>query len=191
VNAPSLNEISRKVEAAARGCGWPIGQALDLGSAAAWLSGHGIDSIPPYLGAIKEPACGENSTIMRSICAIDTVLAGQPPKAHLAHISQPLVLLGLCGWAATQNQTYFLLQGAMMAEIKAGRLTLGPKIDTSRSSIHISTKADAPNVGHQSTRTAPDPQAWAEMGCLAAKILVPTTAASRAFGAGAGGNDQE
>ena len=188
---PSLNEIARKVEAAAKGKGWSIGQATDLGSAAAWLSAQGIDGIPASLAAINEPQAEHSNTIALSITAIDAALANGDRSAKIPPILQPLVLLGLCGWAATQSAKTFSLTGQIRAEIKATSLSFGPDFAPNETGIHLCARSDDTARKTSRQRTPPDSKAWDEISALASRILVPSTEASRAFGAGEGGRESE
>ncbi len=188
---PSLNEIARKVEAAAKGKGWSIGQAADLGFAAAWLSAQGIDGIPASLAAINEPQAEPTNTIAQSITAIDAALASGDGSAKILLISQPLVLLGLCGWAATQSAKAFSLTGLIRAEIEAASLSFGPDFTPDQTGIYLCARSDDTARKTSRQRTPPDSQAWDEISGLASRILVPATEASRAFGAGEGGRESE
>ncbi|MEO1638474.1 MAG: DUF3726 domain-containing protein [Pseudomonadota bacterium] len=165
----SINEVAGTVARAARGAGFPAGQAEDLGQVAAYLAGIRAD-LAIVTAALQEPigtpqvdwrqdgvTIHKGPVILTGPTACDALVAGAAPItiADIAHA--PLISAMLCLRALTP-----WWEGRV--------LTLGD-------CEILPAKPGPVNVPDQ------DWQVWSN---LAARTYVPESAASRAAGAGAG-----
>ncbi len=202
MTAPSLNEIAKRMSDAARGAGWPLGLAQDLGQAAAWLSSQGGDGVGvamAALGAKPDPVEARQDTPgdwqiglapagVAGPAALDLVLAGEGPVS-LALTDAPDLVLALAGYASAQTGQTLVLSGALTATVTSGALEGAPHRAPEDKILRLSLGAPGVIKPAVQPRRAPDDATWAQAGALAAKTLVPATAQSRAFGAGAGAVD--
>jgi len=170
----ALNEIAGLVQKAARGAGFPVGQAEDLGRVAVYLASTGA-SVAPITAALREP----------------------PDKIHVSwadaavHIhSGPAALIGpVIGDAFGLGYTTAVLAdvahgplvGAFLAE--SGVATYWKEATVTRSDTTVLQPTCEPVTVPQD-----DWQFWLT---LAAKTYVPETETSRLGGAGAGLTDND
>jgi len=158
---------------AARGAGYPIGQAEDLGATAAYLAGIRADVAPITQALQEDPTplavtwegktaiITAGATIFTAPMACDAVAMGG--EVTLADISQaPLISAMLC----TRGLTPWW-EGTLLREGDCEILPVKPG------------PVDIPDA---------DWQIWK---ALAARTYVPESAASRAAGAGAGLTDND
>ncbi|MBO6602242.1 MAG: DUF3726 domain-containing protein [Roseicyclus sp.] len=199
---PSLNETARRMRDAARGAGWPDGIATEIGHAAAWLAAQGADGVGAALAAIKEPSgpvdarqngdalwyIGPAPVAVAGPAALDLLFAGEGP-VHVTFTHHRTLFLGLAGWASAQTGYRIGLEGAITVQIEAGHLLDAPHTDPTRRDLVLTARPGLPGAPLSCGRHAPSSDDWEDALQLAGRTLVPATAASRAFGAGAGTGD--
>ncbi|EBA10761.1 DUF3726 domain-containing protein [Roseobacter sp. CCS2] len=170
----ALNEVEGLVKKAARGAGFPVGQAEDLGRVAAFLAGTG-GSIAPVTAALQEPISGVDVRWDN-----DQVTVVQGPAALIGPIIRDAFAMG-CKTAVLAKLAHTPLVGAFLAQSGVAQKWDGKTVMPSDTTVLTPTcKAVAiPDA---------DWQIWLD---LAAKTYVPETAASRLAGAGAGLTDND
>jgi hypothetical protein len=203
----SLNEIETTLRKAALGAGWPLGLAEEVGRAAAWLCGFGIDGVAAALPALAAgPSLAEAARAgalwrfpgARAAAAGPSALdllraAGEGASAALEGVDAPLLLLGLAGVAAADAGGGFALDvegrdsARGWARVGARTLALAGEAPAPGAAVALRRLAAAPaGRAPSTTRAAPDPTLWAQAAALADRLLVPASETSRARGAGAG-----
>jgi hypothetical protein len=200
---PSLNEVARVVTGAALGLQWPVGIARDVGAAAAWLCGAGVDGVACAMagltGARDRPDLGRTgndgwhmsgATVLVLPSALDLAL-GDDVAVTVAAPDNPLLAYGLCGWAAQQTGRLLDLKGAVTARIHGGAISGPPGLEPGADLILRAGPQATVGSPAQISRAFPDPAAWATARRAAAQMLVPTSATSRARGAGPVGIDAD
>ncbi len=170
----SLNEVAGMVQKAARGAGFPVGQAEDLGRVAAYLAGTGA-SIAPVTAALREPLC--NVDIQ---WGEDRVAVSNGPAALIGPIIRDAFEMG---WnaAVLADMAHAPLVGAFLAESGVAQKWNGKEV--MRSDTTLLRAACRPVSIPQDD--------WIVWTKLAAKTYVPETEASRLAGAGAGLTDND
>lgn len=170
----ALNEIEGLVQKAARGAGFPVGQAEDLGRVAAFLAGTG-ESIAPVTAALQEP-----------ISAVDvrwqdeSIEVVQGPGALIGPIVCDAFAMGYTS-AVLAETAHAALVGAFLAQSGVAPKWSGNSV----------TVSDTPIPGPKCKPVAIPHADWRIWQDLAAKTYVPETESSRLAGAGAGLTDND
>ena len=170
----SLNEVAGMVQKAARGAGFPVGQAEDLGRVAAYLAGTG-SSVAPVTAALQEPMGAVDVTWQD-----EAVAFAQGPAALIGPIVSDAFAMGYTR-AVLADMTHAPLVSAFLAQS-------GIAQTWHRSTVTPSDTTVLKPVCKAVTIPDADWQIWQE---LAAKTYVPETESSRLGGAGAGLTDND
>ncbi len=170
----SLNEVAGMVQKAARGAGFPVGQAEDLGRVASYLAGTG-GSVAPVTTALQEPI---GPTDVRWQDNEVTVIAG--PCALIGPIIRDAFAMG-CTTAVLANINHASLVSAFLAQSGIAQKWDGKTVTESDTTVLTPTTNPV-------TIPADDWHVWSR---LAAKTYVPETETSRLSGAGAGLTDND
>jgi hypothetical protein len=198
---PSLNEVDMMMRKASLGAGWSLGLAHDIGEAAAWLCQNGWDGVSAALATIQtKPGTlvstrsddrwiiGPAPIGLAGPAALDLVVATFAPVEILL-ADDPLLFLGLMACISRSSGLDLVATGALSAVICSGTLCGPAKLDPTQSRIMISAGAAHPVEtadGSIATSIQPNAANWEIARALAARMLVPATAASRNSGAGPG-----
>lgn len=170
----ALNEVSSIVQKAARGAGFPVGQAEDLGRIAAYLAGTG-GSVAPVTAALQEPVRPVDVRWQD-----DQVEVVEGPAALIGPIIRDAFAMG-CTTTALADIAHAPLVSAFLAQSGIAQKWDGKIVTQSDTTVLKPTcKAVAIPDG--------DWQVWSE---LSAKTYVPETEASRSAGAGADLTDND
>lgn len=203
----SLNEIEVTLKKATMGAGYAIGLAEDMGRACYWLAERGYDAAGAGLAALQSHPDGGQGRLdaggclrydaARVVCdgpsGFDLLIAGDATSVELAGMDAPLLLIGLAGIAAAAYGGAWRLDHAGGAIIVSGEGVGGGTIPVPGDNIRLTRLKDAP--ASRSTRQTGGcdvaDQDWSAITALAARLLVPESAASRQAGAGAGAIDND
>ena len=198
----SANEIGQTAVKACVAAGLPHDRAADLAAAAVWLTGQGADGVALLLamldaGGLAPPVecrisgddlhCRRARPAMEGIAAVDwLVAAGGRGAVHADAFEHPSMMLGLLGQAAAARGLAFALAG------DGGEWAVGAAADAGAagalgSAVTVTLAGAVPRAapgraGHREV----DAGAWKGLAALAFETYVPSSAASRARGAGAG-----
>ena len=170
----ALNEIAGMAQKAARGAGFPVGQAEDLGRIAAYLASTGA-SVAPITEALQE---GPSAVDVRWTKESVEVQTG--PAALVGPIVRDAFAMG-CTRAVLADLGHAPLVSAFLAENGVAQEWNGAQVTASDTTVLKATCQPA-------TIPKDDWQVWAG---FAAKTYVPETEASRMEGAGAGLTDND
>ncbi len=170
----ALNEVEGLVKKAARGAGFPTGQAEDLGRVAAYLAGTGA-SVQPITMTLQEPL---SQVDVR--WAEGRVEVQRGPAALIGPIIRDAFAMG-CTTAVLTDIRHAPLVGAFLAENGVAQKWDGPIVTRSDTTVLKAACGPVTIPGH-------DWQIWLD---LAAKTYVAETDASRIAGAGAGLTDND
>ena len=205
----SFNEIFTTVRKASVGAGCPFGMAEDIGRAAVWLHRNGIAGTEAALAALEDvpqgsalPAADGSVLVFRdaraAVCAtgaIDMLVAGSVREIGLRNTDAPMLVVGLAGARAVQDDLSFRLVvgGAVVAVDGSARgldsLTVSPGMD-----LNIALADGQTDRVPESQPTAParvDEVAWSRCEQLARRTYVPATEESRLKGAGGSHTDND
>lgn len=176
----SMNEINAMVLKAARGAGIPLGHCEDLAAAAAYIAATdpaALAVFPDVLAADhSNPAIKTDADTMQITCvsiamsgpmAVDAIRAGFR-EVTLIDAQAPIVAFALFATLGTAVTHRF--HGTDLVLMKTGQ-------------------APAATITHTSVTVSE--QLWQKLTDYAAKTYVPTSAASRLAGAGAGLTDND
>ncbi|MEJ8562052.1 DUF3726 domain-containing protein [Yoonia sp. GPGPB17] len=170
----SLNEVAGMVQKAARGAGFPVGQAEDLGRIAAFLAGTG-GSIAPVTAALQEPVSAVDVRWQD-----DRIEVAQGPAILIGPIVRDAFAMG-CTTAVLADTAHAPLVSACLAQSGIAQKWDGCTVTPSDTTV-LKPACKAVTI------PTDDWQIWQG---LAAKTYVPETASSRLAGAGAGLTDND
>lgn len=170
----ALNEIAGLVQKAARGAGFPVGQAEDLGRVAVFLAGTG-GSVAPVTAALLEPVSEVDVSWHDE--SIEVI---QGPAALIGPIVCDAFAMGFSS-AVLADTAHAALVGAFLAQSGVAPEWAGNTVTASDNTI---LKPACKPVAIPRD----DWQIWQD---LAAKTYVPETENSRRAGAGAGLTDND
>jgi hypothetical protein len=170
----ALSEIAGMAQKAARGAGFPVGQAEDLGRIAAYLAGTGA-SVVPVTKALQEQV---SDIDVRWTDGCVEVHAG--PAALIGPVIRDAFAMG-CNKAVLADISHAPLVGAFLAENGVAQNWDGVTVTVSDTTI-LAAKCKPVTIPQE------DWNVWSE---CAAKTYVPETEASRLAGAGAGLTDND
>ncbi|MEL7115375.1 MAG: DUF3726 domain-containing protein [Pseudomonadota bacterium] len=206
----SLNEVDGAVRKAALGVGWSYGLAKELGHAAAWLAGRGVDATGAVLAAFNAPTRAAQvervpsgwrfvgqPVIAAAPSCFDLLETAPDRETTFVNTDAPLLLLGYAGVAASANRAEYRLSfGTRVIEVSARGLTglTEPLAPSDEITVH---RADGQSVRDMrkppsaAVRIDTEQTTWAQLMAFAAKSYVPSSTVSRALGAGAGLTDND
>lgn len=170
----ALNEVAGMAQKAARGAGFPVGQAEDLGRIAAYLAGTGAN-VAPVTAALQE-AVSDIDVRWTDSCA--EVHAG--PAILIGPVIRDAFAMG-CTKAVLADLAHAPLVGAFLAENGVAQNWDGLTVTLSDTTV-LTAKCNPVTI---------PPQDWRVWSDCAAKTYVPETEASRLAGAGAGLTDND
>ena len=198
-----MNQIETTIAKAALGKGWPHGLAEECGRAAVWLAARGFDGVGAALDAIRpgpaeltveetpEALIFQDAQAIRSApSAFDLTAADTGPKrVVLQGTDQPLLVIGFAGIAARSYGKVFRLRFAddCRAIVDGFEATLAGAIPLPGAEVAIEAEtAEQQTTALVATDIEIDDRLWHDALIMAAKSYVPSSASSRALGAGAG-----
>lgn len=160
----SLNEFETAVRKAAVGAGLPWGLADELAAACVQVAAAGGEAAAEALWALED-----DRLVREAPAALDAAASGE--AARLAHHGHPALAHGYVRAAAAEYRLGFVADddGAALLIRQAG------EVGAARPPARVAVNADD----------------WARIGALAHRTYVPSTAESRAKGAGAGLTDND
>lgn len=170
----ALNEVEGMVQKAARGAGFPQGQAEDLGRVAAYLAGTSGD-VQSITDALQETL-----TEVEVLWSAQSVTVKSGPAIFVAPIVRDAMQVGH-GTVTLAQIAHAPLVSAFLAADGIAQAWNG--CDVSRSDTTV-LQATCGAV------TVPEAD-WNAWSALAARTYVPETATSRLAGAGAGLTDND
>lgn len=170
----ALNEVEGLVKKAARGAGFPSGQAKDLGRVAIYLAGTGA-SVAPITAALKE-----HSSAVDVRWSDGRVEVQYGPAILIGPIIRDAFAMS-CTTAILADVAHAPLVAAFLAQSGVAQKWDGLTVRVSDTTVldPACGPVDIPDE---------DWQVWLD---LAAKTYVPETEASRIAGAGAGLTDND
>lgn len=170
----ALNEVENMVQKAARGAGFPAGQAEDLGRVAGFLAGTGA-SVAPITMALQESISAVNVRWEDGQIAVI-----QGPAALIGPIIRDAFAMG-CTTAVLSDIAHAPLISAFLAHAGVAQKWDGTTVTPSDTTV-LKPACKAVTIPEV------DWQVWAD---FAARTYVPETEASRLGGAGAGLTDND
>lgn len=205
----SLFEIEALTRKAVVGAGFDHGLAEDTGKAAVWLAVRGHDCAAAVLHALDRrksgpvrleydgdtPVFRDCHTVACGPSALDLFIAGEcGTSLRLKALDAPLLLAGLAGVAAGRHGGAFRMDFAGTAswQITGDALTMSDERPGANRDVVLSRHAQGqPAPGLPTRGAGVDADGWRKIEALAARMLVPESALSRARGAGAGAIDND
>lgn len=202
----SEQEVFALVLKAARGAGFPAGNAEDIARAAAWLSLRrygGVEaalattpSAPAEIGDGDPGRVEGGSAGLHGPGLIDLLIADPGPSVlQLGRFDSPLLLFGLCGVAAADRPVRFTITtGDGRAHELDGD---GCRPDPPSAAAALGQLTIGCRTGPAAARSRPSPEievpdpVWQAAEALATKTYVPSSERSRRLGAGAGLTDND
>ena len=197
------------VRKAAIGSGHSPGVAIDLARATVWLCAHGFDGVgcallglegEPRSTLCEGPTGGWKAPSARCVldarAGIDLIACGAAQAGVTFTAGDaPLLILGTAAVASREQQCAFELVWDGRGRCVVDRGAARGAVATSPDSVTVgvaspATAADAPAI-EPVAEIEVDPKTWQRASALAARTYVPSTAASRAAGAGAGLTDND
>lgn len=207
----SFNEVETMLRKAVIGAGLPVGLAEDIGRAGAWLAAHGYDGIGAVMSAVRDgmsrsvmPAKDGRALVFAdariAVCgpsAIDFVaVADAADEVRLLNADSPLLLIGFAGIAAASYglDISLVFSNGGTASVSAGILALNGPVPIAGTDVVITcqdTGQTAQSGKPPASGVVVGEEIWREAEALAVRTYVPSSAASRAKGAGAGLTDND
>ncbi|NNF53439.1 MAG: DUF3726 domain-containing protein [Acidimicrobiales bacterium] len=180
----SFNEIETTSRKALIGSGVDPGTAADVAAAVRWLCEYGRDGVGTVVAAIQTGV--DLAAVVR---AVDTAIAEEGDVVAVQ--DNVLLFAGLCGPAAEVFGVRFELTAADWSAA-IGPSGVEGRIGGGAASVRMTAAASETVLsGARVTQIAVSQANWNVLVALAARIYVPSSAHSRASGAGAGLSDND
>jgi len=193
MNTFSSNEVFHIAAKAIRGAGWPQGVAQDGARAAVFLSQIGFDGIQATIAAIDDNL-SKTKVLVEGLAAIDCLLSSETSPIELPCLDQPLLQWGLCCVASRETgiKIGVISQNSepLITREQVKKTLLQPT-DIMLARFHATLSTPYPPCPHNLRLSSLDKAAFARAKQLAQNTYVPSTEASRQFGAGSSKSDND
>lgn len=188
----SYNEVATLARKAARGAGLPFGIAEDIGRSAVWLASLDLDAVDAVVSSLSSEG---QKRIIEGVAAIDRMFCGDMTEGVSVIVGDGgPVLVGLAAMAAADLGADLVVEASDGIRRPLTALTIADARAHATPRLHLSRgKAmTPPPEPKMSGRPAPTSiTAYEQALELAARTYVPSSAASRSRGAGAGITDND
>ncbi len=200
----SLNEFEVTTRKAAIGAGFPVGIAVEMGQAAAWLAASGLDgsraavaALGGGLGSVNLegadfPTITGPGVGMSGPSAFDLLLTNGN-SVTLANVDTPLLLVGMAGVTSRGPAAGVGISFDGGDELKVGSCGVVGDIPATADIAVLKLLTDDPcpdgTLSADGSEIAADD--WACLCELASRTYVPESEESREQGAGAGSIDND
>ncbi len=215
----SLNELEVVVHKAALGAGLPVGFAEDAARLAGWLARAGLEPAAPVQRDLGELLAGRagRCALRQLPPLLDGLVVAPDGETRTLELAEPLLaaaalataandvgLSGQAAWRLPEGGGVEVFASPDLVELRCDRPAALQRPGAARVTLRKIARGGAglplvfDTAGFLARRQevverglAVEPEAWAALRQLAARILVPASDRSRLAGAGAGDIDRD